>query len=73
MIQPPEGAEGFEAGLSDAAAEVRVVASAGWIKAASVPATIGPALVEALRDPEPQVRANAAHALARLDDSRQGP
>ena len=67
MIQPPEAAEGFEAGLSDAAAEVRVVASAGWIKAASVPPTAGPALVEALRDPEPQVRANAAYALARLE------
>jgi HEAT repeat protein len=72
MIQPPEAVEGFEAGLSDAAAEVRVVASAGWVKAASVPATAGPALVEALRDPEPQVRANAAHALARLEELPTG-
>ena len=27
-----------------------------------------PALIEALRDPEVQVRANCAHALARLDE-----
>ena len=68
MIQPPEGVEAFEAGLTDPTAEVRVIASAGWMKAAAVPATAGPALVEALRDPEAQVRANAAHALARLDE-----
>jgi HEAT repeat protein len=68
MIQPPEAAEAFEAGLSDAAAEVRVIASAGWIKAAAVPATAAPAFVAALHDPEPQVRANVAHALARLEE-----
>jgi HEAT repeat protein len=68
MIQPSEAAEGFTAGLSDPAVEVRLVASAGWIKAESVPATAAPALVEALHDPEPQVRANAANAIARLDE-----
>ena len=67
MIQPPEAIEAFEFGLSDGAVEVRLVASAGWIKAATVPASVGPILVEALRDPEPQVRANAAYALSRLD------
>ena len=72
MIQPPEAAEGFAFGLADPTNEVRMVASAGWIKAASVPATAGPALVDALRDPEAQVRANAAHALARLDELPTG-
>jgi HEAT repeat protein len=67
MIQSPEALEAFKAGLSDAEAEVRLVASAGWMKASSVPASAGSALVEALRDPEPQVRANASHALARLE------
>ena len=37
------------------------------MKAAAIPEEVIPALVEALRDPEVQVRANAAHALARLD------
>jgi HEAT repeat protein len=67
-IQPLEAVEAFTAGLLDPAAEVRLVASAGWIKAKSVPAEAAPALVEALRDPEPQVRANAANALARLEN-----
>ncbi len=72
MIQPPEAVEAFAAGLADPESEVRMVASAGWIKAAAVPATVGPALVDALRDPEPQVRANAAHALARLEELPAG-
>lgn len=67
MIQPPEAAEAFTSGMADPAAEVRRVASAGWMKSASVPATAAPALVEALHDPETQVRANAAYALARLE------
>ena len=67
MIQPPEAAEAFAAGLADPVADVRLIASAGWMKAAEVPASAGPALFDALRDPEPQVRANAAHALARLE------
>ncbi|MCE9563215.1 MAG: HEAT repeat domain-containing protein, partial [Planctomycetes bacterium] len=68
MIQPPEAIEAFTVGLTDPAAEVRVVASAGWIKAVTVPAEVIPALVDGLRDPETQVRANAAYALSRLDD-----
>jgi HEAT repeat protein len=37
------------------------------MNAAAISEEAIPALVEALRDPESQVRANAAHALARLD------
>jgi HEAT repeat protein len=67
LIQPPETAEAFAAGLKDACSDIRVVASAGWMKAAAIPEEAIPTLVEALRDPETQVRANAAHALGRLD------
>ncbi len=67
LIQPPEAAEVFTGAIADASAEVRKVASAGWMKAAGIPETAVPALVDALHDPEVQVRANAAHALARLD------
>jgi HEAT repeat protein len=66
-IQPPETAQALAAGLRDACGDIRVVASAGWMKAAAIPEDAIPALLEALRDPELQVRANAAHALARLD------
>ena len=67
MIQPPETAEAFAAGLKDACGDIRMVASAGWMNATAIPEEAIPALVEALRDPEVQVRANGAHALARLD------
>jgi HEAT repeat protein len=67
MIQPPETADVLTGGMTDANAEVRKVASAGWMKAAEIPEAAVPALVEALRDPEVQVRANAAHALSRLE------
>ena len=67
MIQPPETAAAFTAGLKDACGDIRMVASAGWMNATAIPEEAIPALVEALRDPEVQVRANAAHALARLD------
>jgi HEAT repeat protein len=67
MIQPPEAAEAFTGGMTDASPEVRKVASAGWMKAAEIPEAAVPVLVEALRDPEVQVRANAAHALSRLE------
>ena len=67
MIQPPETADALTGGMTDASAEVRKVASAGWMKAAEIPDTAVPTLVEALRDPEVQVRANAAHALSRLE------
>jgi HEAT repeat protein len=67
MIQPPETAAAFAAGLGDASADIRKVASGGWMKAAQIPEEVIPALVEALRDPDTQVRANVAHALARLE------
>ena len=67
MIQPPETTQAFAAGLKDACGDIRRVASAGWMNAAAIPDEAIPALVEALRDPEVQVRANAANALARLD------
>ncbi len=67
MIQPPEAAEAFTAGMRDADPDIRRVASAGWVRAAGVPDDAVAGLVEALRDPEVQVRANAAHALSRLD------
>ena len=44
-----------------------MIASAGWMNAAAIPDEAIPDLVEALRDPEVRVRANAANALARLD------
>jgi HEAT repeat protein len=67
VAQPPEAAEAFTSGLRDAEPQVRVLASAGWRKAAAVPEGAVPALVEALHDPEVRVRANAAFALGRLD------
>lgn len=67
MIQPPETAEAFLAGLKDACGDIRVVASAGWMNAADIPEAAIPALLDALRDSEIRVRANAAHALGRLD------
>jgi HEAT repeat protein len=66
-LQPPEMAQAFATGLKDASADIRKVASGGWIKAAAIPEEVLPALVEALRDPESVVRANAARALGRLD------
>jgi HEAT repeat protein len=67
LIQPPEMVPAFTSGLTDADAEVRKVASGGWMKAPSVPEEVIPVLVAALRDPEVRVRTNAARALARLD------
>lgn len=67
LIQPPETIEALAAGLRDACGDIRIVASAGWIRAAAIPKEAVPDLVEALSDPEVQVRANAAHALGRLD------
>jgi HEAT repeat protein len=68
MIQPPEAAGAFVAGLKDPSAEVRLIASAGWVKADSVPDVAIQPLVDALRDPESQVRANAALALSRVEN-----
>src|SRR5262249_10536452 len=67
LIQPPEAAQAFAAGLKDTQEEVRKLASAGLMKAQDIPPAVVPELVEALRDPHSQVRSNAAHALARLD------
>lgn len=67
MIQAPEAVAAFAAGLKDANCDIRKVASAGWMRAASIPEEAISVLIDALRDPEAQVRANAAHALARLD------
>jgi HEAT repeat protein len=67
MIQPPETPQALAAGLKDACGEVRRVASAGWMNATSILDEAIPDLVEALRDPEVQVRTNCALALARLD------
>jgi HEAT repeat protein len=65
MIQPPEILAAFTAGLKDANGDIRKVASGGWMRAPSIPPEVVPMLVLALRDSEVQVRANAAHALAR--------
>jgi len=67
-IQPPELAAALAAGLKDASAEIRKVASGGWIKAGALGAEAVAALVAALRDPEVRVRANVASALARLEE-----
>jgi HEAT repeat protein len=67
VIQPPEAVGAFTVGLKDPAAEVRLIASAGWMNADAVPVDAVDALVEALNDPDVPVRANAAHALSRLE------
>ncbi|WP_406700110.1 HEAT repeat domain-containing protein [Singulisphaera sp. Ch08] len=67
LIQPPESVDAFAAGLRDACGDIRIVASAGWMRAAAIPEQAIPDLIEALSDPESQVRANAAHALGRLE------
>ncbi len=63
MIQPPEADTAFASGLKDADGEIRKMASrvdeCGDHRRLPIPA-----LVEALRDPEVQVRANAANAPA---------
>jgi HEAT repeat protein len=67
LIQPPEAAAAFVAGLSDAESEVRKLASAGLIKAA-IPYEVLSEIISALHDHEPQVRSNAARVLARLKE-----
>jgi HEAT repeat protein len=67
LIQPPEAGEAFIKGLRDPRADVRVIASAGLIKAPKIPPEAAPALIEALRDPEVRVRANVERVLSRLD------
>lgn len=68
LIRPPELEEVLIVGTTDPSPAVRKVATAGWMKAETVPETAVAVLVDALRDPEVQVRANAAHALGRLDE-----
>jgi HEAT repeat protein len=67
LVQPPEAADAFSAGLHDAEVTVRKVASAGWRRADDIPESAVPVLVEALHDPDTQVRANAAHAIGRMN------
>jgi HEAT repeat protein len=67
VILAPESAVAFAAGLKDANGTIRMVASAGLMKTKEIPAEIIPALIDALRDPEMQVRANVAHILGHLD------
>ena len=68
VIQPAQAAEAFLAGLKDARPEIRMVASAGLIKAEQATPETAAALIDALHDPESKVRANAACALSRLPE-----
>jgi HEAT repeat protein len=67
LIQPPEAVDAFRAGLVDARAEIRKLASAALLKIGSVPEGALPDVIQALRDPEVRVRANAAGLLAKQD------
>jgi HEAT repeat protein len=69
LIHPTETTQALIAGLKDPSEILRKVASAGWMKldVSEISTEAIAALVEALNDPEVQVRANAAHALARLE------
>jgi HEAT repeat protein len=67
LIQPPEAATAFMAGLRDNDAQNRKLASAGLMKAeGDVPAEVLPLLLESLKDPDLQVRSNAAGVLGRV-------
>jgi HEAT repeat protein len=65
FILPPQAASAFAVGLHDAEPGVRRQASAGFVKMSTPAEEILPALLEALKDPEWRVRANAAAALAK--------
>jgi HEAT repeat protein len=67
LITPPEALPAFHAGLKDAHAEIRKIASAGLLMLPTIPPEAVPDLVDALRDPEVSVRVNAARALSRLE------
>ena len=71
-IQPPETAEAFAAGIKDACGDVRMVASAGWMNATAISEEAIPALIEALCDPEVQVRANCARPGPARHNSGRG-
>jgi HEAT repeat protein len=66
QIQPPDAARVFRAGLRDAEAEVRKLASAGLMVLFSVPPETVPDLIDALTDPESRVRANVARVFVSL-------
>ncbi|MBY0526432.1 MAG: HEAT repeat domain-containing protein [Gemmataceae bacterium] len=67
IIQPAEATAAFIGGLKSSQPEIRKLAMAGFVKATELCPEAIPDLVEALRDPEVQVRANAARVLSRLD------
>lgn len=67
ILQPPEAADAFLAGLRDAEADVRKIASAGLQKGGVVPEGGVDAVIDALRDPDIRVRTTIASVLARLD------
>jgi HEAT repeat protein len=67
LIQPPEAASAFMAGLRDASIDIRRMAAAGWRRAQVIPAEAVDGLVEALHDPDLAVRTHAAFALGRLE------
>jgi HEAT repeat protein len=67
LIQPPEAATAFAAGLRDASADIRRMASAGWRRSRTIPEEAVGGLLEALRDPDVAVRTNVACALSRLE------
>ena len=61
------------AGLKDACGDIRRVASAGWMNATAISEEAIPALIEALRDPEVQVRANSRTRWPGSTSSRPRP
>jgi HEAT repeat protein len=67
LIQPPDAAAAFLAGLKDANADIRRMASAGLRRAQAIPDESMDMVVEALRDPDVAVRTNVACALGRLE------
>jgi HEAT repeat protein len=67
-IQPPQAVPVYIAGLKDTDPEVRKLASACLLKA-PLSDDVLPQVLEALRDPEPRVRANVAQALARFEEA----
>jgi len=65
QVMPPEAPATFLAGLSDLDPGVRLLASAGLVRVAPLPADALPALVEALKDSDPRLRGNLALVLGK--------
>jgi HEAT repeat protein len=65
LVQAPEAATAFRAGLTDPRAEIRKIASAGLMKLQTISEDAFPEVIQGLRDPESRVRANAAGILAK--------